>query len=958
MSSSPPQSSSSSPSPAPSSASPGHPEISLDGQRTLSQLENTATLGRESSMPLVVPATKPQPGLSASGTLRIDIFPENVIKPIYKTNLPKPNAPASRPFEPALDSDASQDSLLDEEEKGWVRLIDPALQDRYRWLVEQLVIAFADNPLKASDVVAEIVLVAPILDRYTYRSLLSSFISKFEQTTALDVTLLQGLVQMVESASSGYLVGDDLVRIATVLSKELSVTHIGTSDHPWHLTLAIARVLDVMVAGKIKDLNRERDHQPMLQLLYGLKDSDNVVQRYETIYAYQALQEGLLKGIESLQEIGAGVMGPVSTGIEVVETIRVGAGGLVHPSENKFDFMKKCSWYLALQGTALFIRQGRLSDFNQVVTQAPCCHNANFQWGICRQLGEIAVDPFWDARNRQRAVDFLGELFKSCADWKPHVDVKRWILTILVQISGTSDVSVKGCAVALLLDLKKDDTTEFPGSYPLNSRLPLPSTSPLLTMVQKIPKLEYALQELRSMRFAEYEQAVYIDPMAKLSLQDTDNNLFPLMDKVRDFLSSGTHVMLVLGDSGAGKSTFNRHLEHELWQEYKAGGRIPLFVNLPSLERPEEDLVAEQLRTYKFSEDQIHELKLHRQFILICDGYDESQLTSNLHTTNLFNRSGQWDVKLLITCRTQYLGPDYRSRFEPKTFDQFAGVANDLFQQAVIAPFTREQIEVYVEHYVPLEPRMWIKKDYMDKLEAIPNLIDLVRNPFLLTLSLEALPTVVQGKADLSRLRITRAELYDTFVWHWMAVNKRRLQEVKLSESNLIALEGLLADGFERKGILYQMDLAASIFQEQCGRPVVDYSHIRDKNTWKARFFGLDPKRMLLRGSSLLSRAGNQYRFVHRSVLEYFFSRTISGPSKEHDEYGPSVSSRTPSTSSTLSAHPLSQMNLVVEPSIILFLAERVQLHSGFKDELLAIIELSKTNNQAAQAATNAITIL
>ncbi|KAG9064432.1 hypothetical protein KI688_003622 [Linnemannia hyalina] len=971
-------------------------------------LHSPAQSAEMSSTLPIIPAAHPQPNTAANGTLRVDIFPENVIKPIYKADLPKPHArvdktpqlvyccsvlsKAQGPLQPTSDSDVSLGPPLDDKEKEWVQLIDPILQDRYRWLVEQLVRAFNDNSLKASDVVTEIVLVGPILDRETYRSLLSCFISNFEQTTALDVTLLQGLVQLVECASSGYLVDDDLVRIANVLSKELSITHIGTSDHPLHLTLSLARVLDVMVAGKVKDLNRERDHQPMLQLLDGLKDNENVVQRYEATYAYQALQyapddetplqvlwryakvaaagagavssafkldpEGLLKGIESLQEIGAAAVGAVSAGIEVVEALRVGADGVVRASENKFDFMKKRSWYLALQGTALFIHQGRLSDFNLVVSQAPCCNNANFQWGICRQLGEIAVDPLWDVHVRLQSVDFLGELYRSGSDWKPHVDVKRWILTILIQILGISDVSVKDCAVALLLDLKKDDATEFLGSFSLSRRLLLPTASPLLAQVQEIIKVEYDLHVLRLMRIDDYRQAVYIDPMAKLNLQDTDDHLFPLMDKVKDFLASDTQVMLVLGDSGAGKSTFNRHLEHKLWQEYKTGGRIPLFINLPSLERPERDLVAEQLRTYNFLEDQIRELKLHRQFALICDGYDESQLTVNLHTTNFFNQYGQWDVKLLITCRTQYLGRDYRSRFEPKTVDRSARVANDLFQQAVIAPFSREQIEDYVEHYVPLEPRTWVKKDYMDKLEAIPNLMDLVRNPFLLTLSLEALPTVVQGKFDLSRLRITRAELYDTFVVHWMAVNKRRLQDQHLSESSQTALDFLCDDGFERNGILYQMDLAASIFQKQDGRPVVNYTHLRDRNTWKTQFFGVDPDTALLRDSSLLSRTGNQYRFVHRSVLEYFFSCTISGPIKEHDEFDPPVHRETSAASPTISAHPLSQRNLVKEPSIIQFLAERVQLDSGFKDELLAIIELSKTDDQAARAAANAITIL
>ncbi|KAF9309290.1 hypothetical protein BGZ91_007468, partial [Linnemannia elongata] len=213
-----------------------------------------------SSIMLVIPATQVQPSSAANGSIRIDIFPENVAKPTYKTDLPKPHArvdktpqlvyccsllsKAQGSLSSLSDSDISQDLPLDDKEKEWVQLIDPVLQGRYRWLVEQSVRAFADDALKASDVVAEIVFVSPVLDRDTYRSLLSCFISKFEQTTALDVTLLQGLVQLVECASAGYLVDDDLVRIATVISKELSTTHIGTSNHPLHLTLSLARVLD------------------------------------------------------------------------------------------------------------------------------------------------------------------------------------------------------------------------------------------------------------------------------------------------------------------------------------------------------------------------------------------------------------------------------------------------------------------------------------------------------------------------------------------------------------------------------------------------------------------------------------------------------------------------------------------------------------------------------------------
>ncbi|OAQ27426.1 WD40 repeat-like protein [Linnemannia elongata AG-77] len=480
------------------------------------------------------------------------------------------------------------------------------------------------------------------------------------------------------------------------------------------------------------------------------------------------------------------------------------------------------------------------------------------------------------------------------------------------------------------------------------------STDYEFAQTQDNHSIESAVNALRVLRLREYKQPVFISPMAKANVQAPDNTLFPLTEKVKDFLSGNSQVMLILGDSGAGKSTFNQHLDNELWKEYKSGGRIPLFINLPALERPEKELVAEQLRTYDFTCEQIRELKKHRQFILICDGYDESQLTSNLHTTNLLNRSGQWDVKLLITCRTQYLGPDYRVGFVPNAAGKYNRAANNLFMEAVIAPFSKEQVEDYVERYVPLEPRTWVKKDYMDKLETIPKLMDLVKNPFLLTLCLEALPDVVKGKSNLSRLRITRVQLYDKFVWHWLGVNKLRLQEHRLDKDNRLAFKWLLEDGFEQNGIKFQQDLAAAIFREQHGRPVVVYTQRRDGESWKSAFFGPDLDISLLRGASLLSRAGTQYRFVHRSVLEYFYSSTIYGPVDSSEEFAPHPLI----DYNDIGDHPLSQRSLLLEPSIIQFLAERVQLHSSFKNQLLDIIELSKTDEQAARAAANAITIL
>lgn len=248
----------------------------------------------------------------------------------------------------------------------------------------------------------------------------------------------------------------------------------------------------------------------------------------------------------------------------------------------------------------------------------------------------------------------------------------------------------------------------------------------------------------------------------------------------------------------------------------------------------------------------------------------------------------------------------------------------------------------------------------MFKLMAIPHLMDLVKNPFLLTLALETLPKVVKGRADLSKLRLTRVQLFDTFVEYWLDVNKHRLLRQRLSESKHVMLNDMLANGFERDGISFQKQLAAAIFREQEGIPIVHYSPVDDKTSWKEEFFNSDPKATFYRDSSLLTRAGNYYRFVHRSLLEYFYSRTIWDPTGYIDEFAPHIYFDSTGAPLPITEHPLSSRSLVSEASVIQFLAERVQVSStpAFKHHLLALIGLSMSDAQASQAAANAITIL
>ncbi|KAG0196911.1 hypothetical protein BGX31_005119, partial [Mortierella sp. GBA43] len=136
-----------------------------------------------------------------------------------------------------------------------------------------------------------------------------------------------------------------------------------------------------------------------------------------------------------------------------------------------------------------------------------------------------------------------------------------------------------------------------PTFYPLKIVPSEPESSVLLDRVQNRPDIEGHIRVLRRKRTKDRRSGVYIPPQAKWNFHATDDTRFPLMEKIKEFLDSEQKVFLILGDSGAGKSTFSRELEFELWQTYKnKTSRIPRHINLPSIDKPEHDMVAKQLR--------------------------------------------------------------------------------------------------------------------------------------------------------------------------------------------------------------------------------------------------------------------------------------------------------------------------------------------------------------------------
>ncbi|KAG0210252.1 hypothetical protein BGX31_001951 [Mortierella sp. GBA43] len=594
----------------------------------------------------------------------------------------------------------------------------------------------------------------------------------------------------------------------------------------------------------------------------------------------------------------------------------------------------------------------------------------------------MAANPMWDGATRQSAIAFLGEMYKNDEMWGQHSDINRWIINILTQVvastSGSSGVHAIA-AEGLLKELESGVDVKNQEIYPLKLSLSLPELgSPsLLDRVQNRQDVEFGLRMLRKQRTMDRGVAVYVPPQAKNGIQASDETRFPLMERVQEFLGSERKVFLLLGDSGAGKSTFTRELDFQLWQSYeRKTGRIPLHINLPTIEKPEHDMVAKQLRKSEFTEPQIREMKHHRKFILICDGYDESQQIHNLYMSNRLNQPGEWDVQMVISCRSEYVGADYRDRFQPR--DRNKQFISPLFQEAVITPFSIDQVRAYIQQYVSTQQPLWRVEDYTKALDETPSLKELVKNPFLMALSLEVLPRMVDPDQKLSGARATRVVLYDHFIEQWLERSKKRLGEKDLSPQARDEFERLSAEGFTRNGIGYLKKLAVAMYKEQDGHPVVEYSQSIDEGTWKDNFFRFKDKQ-LLHEACPITRSGNQHRFIHRSILEYGLARSVFDPRDGRNVVASGlVMNRRGSMSSALSIEsqdetddeavatkqdsdfdsPLVWRNFVNDSSLLNFLEEIVQQEPLFKTRLLSYIEHSKIHKKWRKAAANAITIL
>ncbi|MDE2252691.1 MAG: hypothetical protein KGL42_00230 [Betaproteobacteria bacterium] len=309
-------------------------------------------------------------------------------------------------------------------------------------------------------------------------------------------------------------------------------------------------------------------------------------------------------------------------------------------------------------------------------------------------------------------------------------------------------------------------------------------------------------------------------------------NIFVALDRA---LSSPdkTHLM-ILADSGMGKTTlllnfFARELDKRKSQRRE--------VAIVPLGRPDADA-------------QIKAIANKRSTILLLDALDEDTLAITDYKKRLHDvMELAADFKgVMVSCRTQFFENDQAvptSTGIARVAQKRAGSPGvHHFHRIFLAPFSEGQVSLYIERAIPFY-RFKARRRARALVTRIP---ELTVRPMLLAL----LPKLLVNEQQVSEMW----DLYEFMVRSWLSRESHWIvPEELLSISERVAVEAYLGRQ-SRHSERLRPDEISSLLQETAS-PV---------DSWK------------LTARSLLNRdATGNFKFAHRSIMEFLFIRALVG---------------------------------------------------------------------------------
>jgi len=516
---------------------------------------------------------------------------------------------------------------------------------------------------------------------------------------------------------------------------------------------------------------------------------------------------------------------------------------------------------------------------------------------------------------------------------------------------------------------------------------PKPPPLDTSTLRQRLEELHvYHLKNDQAMSQA-LAYYVPLEATSQPSKQQDEKSCIGLDDVVNDFIQSKHTLLLLQGESGSGKSTYLNKLVQAGYADMSSA-RVPILIELKSvLSIGQGNFLQTLLQSppYNFSPQDY--ATLQKLPILLCfDGFDE--MPGRDKNIYIANNLRDWNAKVIITCRSQYLASqsDYREYFRVNR-DQW-------YQEYFLAPFNSTQIKHYITHYVEyrqqhpekeVDSQQWSAADYQERLNQTSDLVQLVASPLLLRMVIEVLPTFTQA-TDAVPQAITRADIYEQFINKWVDRAEGRVieqnRELLFDKDEYSSFKDSFYDFVEKlafqmllhgtKGkilteVQYPLASKSKATGARARRKAARVRKAHNSDAIWIKFFSAEEGIVQHRAACPLRCVEHKYSFFHRSFLEYFIADYVYRKdihNEEVDEELDELADYRAFIIDTLSEiDPKDQLQsnrelLVEEPSVLAFLADKVRYQKALQDRLFEIVYASRNNENITIAAANAISIL
>ncbi|MEZ8352892.1 NACHT domain-containing NTPase [Vibrio splendidus] len=364
---------------------------------------------------------------------------------------------------------------------------------------------------------------------------------------------------------------------------------------------------------------------------------------------------------------------------------------------------------------------------------------------------------------------------------------------------------------------------------------------------QYITDLSHRVSEITSIAFPQHQLSIFTT-YEPLKLYESsifeEHNLL----ETEDILNMVSGSFIIKDGAGVGKSTFSKHLVSKILHKH---AKIPILLELRNI--PEEASLMEALSSEldtictKFPSDLFLKLVQRGDFIIILDGFDEVQLEHQEQLAKQINAlsSKARENTLFVTTRPQDLIP---SVSQSKLLE--------------FSEFSEEQCKSLLRRY-DAYCNLNIGEKLINQLDLVPD--KFIKTPLLVSLLYQ---TFGINNSIADSISTFYEEVYSALYKGHDLLNKNGYSRQKKSGLDYEKFRILL------RSLCYYM-LVNRTTSFKSWSEAVDYIDQAIKLkvvnvTSSAKF--LDD---LLTSVPLMTREGNEYKFLHKTIIEYFAAEYI-----------------------------------------------------------------------------------